>query len=165
MSGGEARSGAGPDLTQCVCFNHCEEVGCFCREEEKIELRMPASDSVRLVSEISGDCSCHQMQRPAGNTKPAPGICPGQAGSLIAESGVECFDDLRNGDELLDVVLAKVERFHFVSMTNTPLQSSGGGNFFNCSHRSTYIWEAKSAGFIASASRKAPIASCHRPSL
>src|SRR5215831_5449014 len=165
MPRSQPRSGACADLTESIGFDHGHQVSCLRREEEKIELRVAASDSVRLVSEISGNGSCHQMQCAAGDAEPASRIGPGAAGSLIAKGRIERFDDLRNGDELLDIVLAKVERIHFVFMTKTPLQSSGGGDFFNCSQRSTYIWETTSAGFIARASRKAPVASSHRRSL
>src|SRR5689334_13093755 len=136
---------AGTDLTKRIGLDHGEQVGGLSREEEKIEFRVPASDGVRLVSEIPGDGSSHQMKGPAGDTKPASGIGPGTAGSLIAEGGIKRFNDFRNGDELFDVVLAKIDRFHFVCMMKTPLQSSEGGDFFNCSQRSRYICEAKSA--------------------
>src|SRR5262249_2781685 len=132
--------------------------------EEKIELRVAAADGIRLVSEISGNGPGHQMQCAAGDAEPASRVDPGAAGGLIAKGGMERLDDLRYGDELLDIVLAKVEWLHFVFMTKTPLQSSGGGDFFNCSQRSIYIWETTSAGFIARASRKAPVASSHRRS-
>src|SRR5262249_38246365 len=75
-------------LSERVGFDDGEQLRCLWGVEKEEKLCFTGRDSVRLVSEIAGNRSSHDVKRRPGKPESIARIRPCATGRLIAESGI-----------------------------------------------------------------------------